>query len=67
MAPHRVKSSEVWNHFTQSEYQKAKCDYCSSILSTSGGSMNNLWRHLKTVHSTIPLNRNQRNLIVGQY
>lgn len=65
MAPHRVKSSEVWNHFIEHEYQKSKCDYCSSIISTSGGSLNNLRRHLKTIHPTISLDRNHRNPIDG--
>lgn len=65
MAPHRSKTSEMWNHFIQVEYQKAKCGYCSAILSTSGGSMNNLKRHLKTKHCTIPLNRNYRNATEG--
>ncbi|KAL4141993.1 hypothetical protein QTP88_004525 [Uroleucon formosanum] len=39
MAPHRSKTSEVWNHFTECEYQRAKCGYCSVILNTSGVSL----------------------------
>lgn len=65
MAPHRSKTSEVWNHFTEIEYQKAKCGYCSIILSTAGGSLSNLKRHMKSKHYTIPLNTNQRNATEG--
>ena len=61
MAPQRSKTSEVWNHFTECDYQKAKCGYCSVILSTSGGSLSNLKRHMKSKHCTIPLNTNERN------
>jgi hypothetical protein len=50
-----------------STYQKAKCGYCSSTLSTSGGSLNNLKRHLKTKHCTIPLNTNEKRITPGLY
>lgn len=60
MAPHRGKTSELWNHFIQIENQKAKCGYCSVIISLSGGSLSNLKRHMKSKHYTIPLNTNQR-------
>ncbi|KAL4085334.1 hypothetical protein QTP88_027193 [Uroleucon formosanum] len=62
MAP---QTSEVWNHFTECEYLKAKCGYCSIILSTSGGSLSNLKRHMKSKHCTIPLNTNERNATEG--
>jgi len=67
MAPHRSKTSEIWNHFTESAHQKAKCGYCSVILSTSGGSLNNLKRHLKLKHCTIPFNSSERRPVEGWF
>lgn len=51
MAPR--KRSETWNHFSELDNSKAKCGYCSKILSTAGGSFGNLNRHLKTVHPAV--------------
>jgi len=51
MAPR--KRSETWNHFSELENSKAKCGYCSKILSTAGGSFGNLNLHLKTVHPAV--------------
>lgn len=44
------KISALWSHFDEFGSQKAKCKYCSSVLSISGGSVNNLKRHLKAKH-----------------
>ncbi|CAH2090914.1 unnamed protein product [Euphydryas editha] len=49
------KRSAVWNHFMENGPKKAKCSYCSSELSVSGGNVGNLNRHLKTKHPTIKL------------
>ncbi|XP_055842541.1 zinc finger BED domain-containing protein 4-like [Episyrphus balteatus] len=58
------KHSTIWDHFTQNEkYKKdklAKCNYCSFLISISGGSNGNLNRHLKTRHSLLP-HLNERN------
>lgn len=67
MPPIRGKTSEVWNHFTVEEYQKAKCDHCNVLISTAGGSLNNLKRHMKAKHFTVPLNRNESVINNGQY
>lgn len=67
MAPHRSKTSEIWNHFTEVEYQKSKCDHCSAVISTSGGSLGNLHRHMKLKHITIPLKRNDTNFADGLF
>lgn len=50
------KFSEIWLHFEDDDGQKAKCKYCKTILSFSGGSHGNLRRHLKTKHPLTPLN-----------
>lgn len=49
------KRSYVWNHFVEHGPKKAKCSYCSSELSVSGGNAGNLNRHLRTKHPTIKL------------
>lgn len=53
MAPR--KRSTMWNHFRELENDKAKCGYCSKILSIAAGSFGNLSRHLKTVHPAVIL------------
>lgn len=55
MAPR--KRSDMWNHFIEFESSKAKCGYCSKILSVAGGSFGNLSRHLKTVHPAVILSK----------
>ncbi|CAI6374042.1 unnamed protein product [Macrosiphum euphorbiae] len=44
------KKSDVWNHFTLLDNEKAKCSYCSIEYSFKGGSTANLSRHLKRKH-----------------
>lgn len=65
MATQRAKTSEVWNHFTEIEHEKAQCGYCSAKISTARGSLNNLRRHMKSKHALIPLNTNTRNATEG--
>ncbi|XP_063892271.1 E3 SUMO-protein ligase ZBED1-like [Helicoverpa armigera] len=55
MASGSRKRSAVWNHFVEVEPKKAKCLYCANILTTSGGNVGNLGRHLKSKHPTVPL------------
>lgn len=55
MAPR--KRSDMWNHFSEVENNKAKCGYCSKILSIAGGSFGNLNRHIKTVHPAVLISR----------
>lgn len=51
------KRSCVWNHFTLTTDNMAKCNYCSEKKSFTGGSTGNLLRHIKTKHVTVPLQR----------
>lgn len=52
------KRSDMWYHFsTIDNTKKAKCRYCKSIISVSGGSVGNLSRHFKLKHPTVPLSR----------
>ncbi|KAF2896786.1 hypothetical protein ILUMI_09389 [Ignelater luminosus] len=44
------KRSEVGSFFEQMPDNKAKCNFCSQILSFKGGSTYNLTRHLKNKH-----------------
>lgn len=46
----------MWTYFTIiPNANKAKCDICKAQLSTTGGSTNNLTRHLRLRHPTINL------------
>lgn len=51
------KRSDVWNHFTLETQGKAKCRYCSNILSYVGGATGNLGRQYKSQHKTVTLQR----------
>ncbi|XP_022827208.1 zinc finger BED domain-containing protein 1-like [Spodoptera litura] len=52
----RRKHSPLWLHFTEDiDNKKAKCNYCSTLISIAGGSNSNLTRHMKTKHALIPL------------
>lgn len=51
------RSSNVWYHFTEKEASRAQCRYCNGLISTAGGSLGNLRRHLKNKHPTIPEQR----------
>lgn len=57
MPYYRGKTSEVWNHFMVMAGDKAKCGYCTSKLSFSGGNTANLKRHLIAKHPTVVFNR----------
>lgn len=58
MPPRR--RSEVWNHFLEvEEGKRAKCVYCSQIISIACGSLGNLQRHIKVKHSTVRTSRNE--------
>ncbi|CAG4973134.1 unnamed protein product [Parnassius apollo] len=47
------KFSPLWNHFDSTEPKKAKCNYCSKILTLSCSSIGTLSRHMKKVHPTV--------------
>lgn len=51
------KRSNVWNHFTLTNDNMAKCNHCSEKKSFSGESTGNLLRYIKTRHVTVPLQR----------
>lgn len=44
------KKSDVWNHYSVINSEKAKCSYCSNSVSYKGGSTTNLNKHLKRKH-----------------
>jgi len=44
------KRSEMWNYFESLQNFKAKCNFCSQIVSVIGGSTGNLSRHMRTKH-----------------
>lgn len=44
------KRSDVWMSFEQLPNSKAKCNFCSQLISYKGGSTFNLTRHLKSKH-----------------
>ncbi|CAG4971714.1 unnamed protein product [Parnassius apollo] len=47
------KFSPLWNHFDSTEPKKAKCNYCSKILTLSSSSIGTLSRRMKKVHPTV--------------
>lgn len=49
------KRSKIWNHFSIINKDKAKCEYCSKIISFSGSATGNLMRHMKKMHGTVPI------------
>lgn len=60
----RRKHSSLWMHFVEdTSSKKAKCKYCSSYISTAGGSNGNLTRHMKTKHPSIPLTLERQDLL----
>lgn len=52
------KRNNVWYHYSIVQNDIAKCNICSEKVSFSGRSTDNLLRHLKTKHPTVPLQRN---------
>ncbi|XP_065368779.1 E3 SUMO-protein ligase ZBED1-like [Calliphora vicina] len=50
------KHSAIWLHFSEDGNKRAKCNYCKTSLSTSGGSHGNLSRHMKSKHPLTQLN-----------
>lgn len=55
------KRSDVWMHFKEIGDNRAKCGFCSSVLSFKGGSVYNLARHLKTRHVGVLNKKNNTN------
>lgn len=49
------KHSSIWLHFEDEDGQRAKCKYCKTSLSFTGGSHGNLSRHLKSKHPATQL------------
>lgn len=44
------RTSDVWNHYSVINNEKAKCSYCTNSFSYKGGSTANLSKHLKRKH-----------------
>ncbi|XP_063222172.1 E3 SUMO-protein ligase ZBED1-like [Bacillus rossius redtenbacheri] len=57
MAPRNQKTSQIWDYFSEVNNSdgKAKCNFCSKVISYKGGSTFNLTRHVRTIHPTISL------------
>ena len=51
------KTSDIWQHF-EDQGNTAKCRYCSKAISFSNKSSSNLKRHMRSMHHTIPIERN---------
>lgn len=64
MAPR--KRSDMWNHFSELDNSKAKCGYCSKILSIAGGSFGNLQRHIKTVHPAVLISKAKERMDIDE-
>ena len=55
------KTSQVWEYFSDIGDNKAKCNFCSKLISYRGGNIFNLNRHVRTVHPTICLSTQRLN------
>lgn len=53
------RSSELWNHFNPLENNRAECKYCKNRLSTAGGSIGNLRRHMTRKHAGILIEKSK--------
>uniref|UniRef100_A0A182XQ07 BED-type domain-containing protein n=1 Tax=Anopheles quadriannulatus TaxID=34691 RepID=A0A182XQ07_ANOQN len=51
------KTSDIWQHF-EDQGNTAKCRYCFKAISFSNKSSSNLKRHMRSMHHTIPIERN---------
>ena len=64
MMSSKRKNSSLWTQFTEEiDSKKAKCKYCSTLISIAGGSNGNLIRHMKTKHALIPLTIERQPLL----
>lgn len=61
----RKKTSNLWNHFSEEDNKKGKCNYCSETISFTSGTLGNLTRHLKRKHPTISTAPVERQVPVG--
>lgn len=55
MAPRR--KSNMWEHFSESVNDKAKCRYCSTLISVTAGSFGNMGRHLRTKQPAVIISK----------
>lgn len=61
----KKKTSNIWNHFSEEDNKKGKCNYCSETVSFTSGTLGNLSRHLKRKHPTISTAPVERQVPVG--
>lgn len=61
------KTSEIWNHYSQIDANKAKCGYCKQVISTKGGSNGNLSQHIRLKHGHIPIYRSDKAKVTSQF
>ncbi|CAH0717093.1 unnamed protein product, partial [Brenthis ino] len=50
MADSEKRTSKAWLYFTDLKNNKAKCNFCSKVMSYKGGGPYNLTRHTKSQH-----------------
>ena len=55
MATRSRKSSQIWGYFSDTGDNKAKCNFCSRVISFKGGNLFNLNRHVRIMHPTVCL------------
>ena len=55
------KTSQVWEYFSDIGDNKAKCNFCSKLISYRSGNIFNLNRHVHSVHPTICLSTQRLN------
>jgi len=51
------KTSIIWDYFTIVEDDKAKCNFCKTVLKFNQSSTTNLLRHIRSKHVTIDLSK----------
>ncbi|XP_055904989.1 zinc finger BED domain-containing protein 4-like [Eupeodes corollae] len=64
MAMRRRKTSILWDHFSETEKEKAKCNYCKEVICFSSGSLGNLSRHLNRKHAGISIRPLERQPVI---
>lgn len=55
--------SELWNHFNPLQNNRAECKYCKNRLSTAGGSIGNLRRHMTKKHKGVLIEKSKPNKV----
>lgn len=54
------KTSIIWDYFIIVEGDKAKCNFCKTVLKFNQSSTTNLIRHIRSKHVTVDLSKRRR-------